>query len=274
MECRNRNLADVNQKMLNRCANSLSCEQEFSGPEVASYLMGWGDRFLSHQFVPIYWNSALSSFLNEGDVEPGEVHIFLMFVHYMQGLIIHKVTMYAFKWGAALEEYNVLDFFLNTYDGPALVTAESPLTTSHRRPASQHIPYLPDSERDHQCRVMHGTGHEMMLQFIGRWFPRNDKPETSEFYSASMLMLLKPWWQLVDLIGNEQSFCQSRAVHLDNDPEAVKVMQNIQYYYECFDAVKRSQASEVGESSDTTNGQQSNMETPATPCIEQTAIDE
>lgn len=34
-------------------------EKEFSGPEVISYLMGWGDQFMSHHFVPIYWNGVL-----------------------------------------------------------------------------------------------------------------------------------------------------------------------------------------------------------------------
>lgn len=34
----------LNKRLLQRCANTLSREQEFSGPEVVSYLMGWGDR--------------------------------------------------------------------------------------------------------------------------------------------------------------------------------------------------------------------------------------
>jgi len=33
----------VNKHLIQRCANTLSHEQEFSGPEVISYLMGWGD---------------------------------------------------------------------------------------------------------------------------------------------------------------------------------------------------------------------------------------
>lgn len=43
--------------MLNRCANALSREQEFSAPEVVSYLMGWGDRYISHHYETIYWDS-------------------------------------------------------------------------------------------------------------------------------------------------------------------------------------------------------------------------
>lgn len=55
----NQDVTSINNKLLSRCANSLTREQEFSGPEVVSYLMGWGDRFISHHFVPIYWNGVL-----------------------------------------------------------------------------------------------------------------------------------------------------------------------------------------------------------------------
>jgi len=33
---------------------------EFSASEVISYLMGWGDQFISHYFVNIYWNNMLA----------------------------------------------------------------------------------------------------------------------------------------------------------------------------------------------------------------------
>ena len=44
------------KKMVQRCVNTLSREQELSGPEVISYLMGWGDRYISHHFetVPLF----------------------------------------------------------------------------------------------------------------------------------------------------------------------------------------------------------------------------
>ena len=43
-----------NKRLLQRCANTLSREQVFSAPEVISYLMNYGDRKLSHNFVPLY----------------------------------------------------------------------------------------------------------------------------------------------------------------------------------------------------------------------------
>ncbi|KAJ3902365.1 hypothetical protein F5879DRAFT_805560 [Lentinula edodes] len=53
-EAKNKDYQQVGQWMITRCAASLSREQELSAPEVISYLMGWGDRYISHHFVPIY----------------------------------------------------------------------------------------------------------------------------------------------------------------------------------------------------------------------------
>ncbi|KAF8058223.1 hypothetical protein FPV67DRAFT_1785896, partial [Lyophyllum atratum] len=55
----NADYVDMNRKMLIRCANTLTREHECSAPEVMSYLMGWGDRFLSHLYVSIFWDTAV-----------------------------------------------------------------------------------------------------------------------------------------------------------------------------------------------------------------------
>jgi hypothetical protein len=47
----------LNKRLLQRCANTLSREQEFSAPEVSSYLCGHGDRYLSDFPVKIYLDS-------------------------------------------------------------------------------------------------------------------------------------------------------------------------------------------------------------------------
>jgi hypothetical protein len=48
-----------NKHLIQRCANALFTQQEFSGPEIVSYLMGWGDRYESHSYVPIYLDGAV-----------------------------------------------------------------------------------------------------------------------------------------------------------------------------------------------------------------------
>lgn len=60
-QVRDPDVDELNRKMINRCANALSREQEFSAPEVIGYLMGWGDRYISHHYVTIYWDSIIYS---------------------------------------------------------------------------------------------------------------------------------------------------------------------------------------------------------------------
>lgn len=46
-----------NTSFLFRCGLAINREQEFSGQQVMSYLMGWGDTIQSHTYSPIYWSS-------------------------------------------------------------------------------------------------------------------------------------------------------------------------------------------------------------------------
>lgn len=48
-------LQDKGRKLLIRCMNAVNQEQELSAPQVMSYLMGWGDVYRSHHYVPFYW---------------------------------------------------------------------------------------------------------------------------------------------------------------------------------------------------------------------------
>jgi hypothetical protein len=54
-------LADINKRLIQRCANTLSRDREFSGPEIMAYLMGWGDRFESHHYVGISVEAILAA---------------------------------------------------------------------------------------------------------------------------------------------------------------------------------------------------------------------
>ena len=56
----NFDLVTRNKKLIQRCANTLSREQELSALEVVSYLMGWGDHYISHHFETIPQFSILS----------------------------------------------------------------------------------------------------------------------------------------------------------------------------------------------------------------------
>lgn len=50
----NADISKRNKRLLQRSANTLSREQEFSAPEAISYVMGWSDRKISHHFVTMF----------------------------------------------------------------------------------------------------------------------------------------------------------------------------------------------------------------------------
>jgi hypothetical protein len=52
-----RGVHNANRLMIYRCLTALTKQQEIPAPLVMSYLMGWGDMYQSHRFVPIYWTS-------------------------------------------------------------------------------------------------------------------------------------------------------------------------------------------------------------------------
>jgi len=58
LERREMDVVKINKRLIQRCANALTTDHEFSAPEIISYLMGWGDRFQSHHYVVIYWDAA------------------------------------------------------------------------------------------------------------------------------------------------------------------------------------------------------------------------
>lgn len=45
---------DQSRRLILRCFNTLASQQEISSVQVASYLMGWPDRYCSHTFVNMY----------------------------------------------------------------------------------------------------------------------------------------------------------------------------------------------------------------------------
>ncbi|KAJ7578607.1 hypothetical protein C8J56DRAFT_725665, partial [Mycena floridula] len=45
------------KRLLQRCAYQMISNQELSAPQVASYLLGFGDHFTSHEYTNLYWTS-------------------------------------------------------------------------------------------------------------------------------------------------------------------------------------------------------------------------
>ncbi|KAF6745923.1 ATP-dependent DNA helicase PIF1 [Ephemerocybe angulata] len=273
-EARNPDFVNANKRLLQRCANSLSRDREFSAPEIISYLMGWGDRFESHHYVAIRWDLAMKSLISaypgllemsararDLEEEPGvargeqpENEAFT--VQFVDGTLDfrNQVKEYAFR-GEALAESCFLRVMLDTYDAPVPKTerrdqATEELETAPYQPGDDaprarnrggrarhdRIPYLEGYGTTTRCRIRRSRWHETLPRIVGRWFPRNNDPKTYELYCASMLMLLKPWRTLRDLKEDDGTFRQAFDAMMDSaDDWTRRVVDNIQYYYDCSD---------------------------------------
>ena len=162
-------------------------------------------------------------------------------------IIKSQVVDYQYR-GVELENYSVLDFFVDMY--------ETDITKADRqaelfdedaphgpgRPRNPRVRYLtshPKSGSVH--RVIRSPGHRNLPNFLGRWFPRNDNETIHDFYCACMLVLLKPWRDLtVDLKKPTESWTVAfEAFYTSAAPKARRAMSGIQYFHECESAAQK-----------------------------------
>ena len=159
-------------------------------------------------------------------------------------IVKSQVVDYQFR-GTELGGYNVLDFFVDTYEAHITkVDHEAELVDeeAHRgpgRPRHPRIRYLnthPKSENVH--RIIRAQGHRNLPNFLGRWLPRNDDEKTYDFYCAYMLMLLKPWRDLqADLKSPSESWTAAfEAFRASATPKVRRTLSGIQYFHECESA--------------------------------------
>ena len=108
------------------------------------------------------------------------------------------------------------------------------------RTAHDRFPYKDESGKGSRCRVLRAKGHKTMPEFIGHWFPRSDRIDERDFYTASMLLLLKPWCSIsAHLLGTHITWADSFSHFMLGAFSQVKnIITNIQYFHECLDRAK------------------------------------
>nr|GAT47250.1 predicted protein [Mycena chlorophos] len=127
---------------------------------------------------------------------------------------------------------NFYDYFTLTYHGKEL--DEQPLADAQGRPHSERVPYLASASWS-GCRIIRHQRQEINLHFIGKWFPRANGPD-SEYYSAQMLLLFKPWRSLPDLLHGFTNFAAAFSAFTSTaDSNILRIIDNMQYFYECSD---------------------------------------
>ncbi|KAF7310088.1 ATP-dependent DNA helicase [Mycena indigotica] len=217
------------------------------------YLMGWGDRYISHTFVKIYWDSATAALRRAfphlvhsagGDgVKHSEGERVKLQMEDGKLVVQDQLSQYADR-GDTLLHMNLYDFLLLTYHDGQVKARETedndavPAVRRRGRPPSERHPYLESSER-RGARVIRGPKQETALHIVGRWLPsRADSQQ--EYYSAQLLLLLKPWRKLSDLHNGHDCFVDARVAFEGSAPAEIhRLITNIEYYHECSSSAKR-----------------------------------
>ena len=173
--------------------------------------------------------------------------------------------------GESLEACNLLNFFSDTYDAKKMandreVAEDISEHVRRGRPRHERVPYLPSHPRSqtHQ-RIICPPGHNNLPNFIGRWFPRNDVPERYAFYCGCMLMLFRPWRDMiVDLKTAEQSWTEVfEEMHETTEPAQRSQVSNIQYFYQCeLSAQEHREAPNESEQAGEENGAEADVDIP------------
>ena len=143
--------------------------------------------------------------------------------------------------GDGLEDSNVLDFFVETYEEDI---KESKNTTSHwGRHRNDRIAYLHQHWKSgKKTRVKRCAGHRNLPNIIGPWFPHQDNVDGYGFYCASMLVLLKPWHHIRnDLKRDDQSWQEAFDEFLSHHVEKENlrfILSGIQFFHDCNSAAE------------------------------------
>nr|GAT52360.1 predicted protein [Mycena chlorophos] len=262
----------LNKKLFEQCANTLSRQYELSGPEVVGYLMGWGDRYISHTFAKLYWDPVVATLHkaypslrqiaptsrtaevdSEMCISNTAMSAKLSFEN-GQFVLQDQLQQYADR-GNELNEMSLYEYVLETYHDPLYDEEQQDASDSddnqpHRRvgrPAKPRVPYHPDSGRK-GARVVRGPKQETALHLLGRWLPSRSDPN-QENYSAQILTLLKPWRQLHDLKNTFETFVAAReAFERQADDRTNRIVENIQYFHECSESANRRRKQTTFES--------------------------
>lgn len=160
---------------------------------------------------------------------------------------------YEFR-GKQLEPMGFLDFILETYETAneskedeagghtEVLTDDATEVRGPGRPRSTRIAYQKEAGKPKMncCWIVRQPGHETLPRIVGKWFSRSDNDSETEFFKASMLMLLKPWRRLHELKTDGDTFeIAFEAFMSQANEKCHRVVANVQYYYECFDGAKR-----------------------------------
>lgn len=133
--------------------------------------------------------------------------------------------------GRELENYNVLDFFVDTYEEDIHTSkcdineeSDAGVIELRGRPSQPQAMYSKEHpRRTWRQRVIRGNHHRTLPNVVGRWSPRRDPSHPQyPYYCKSMLMLLKLWRRVEDLKRKQQTWTEAFEEFADSAPARLK----------------------------------------------------
>ncbi|KAG1828767.1 hypothetical protein DFJ58DRAFT_737630 [Suillus subalutaceus] len=123
------------------------------------------------------------------------------------------------------------------------VAQEEMDTLPKRTDCHLYLPYKEGtSHTRHMCAVRRNN-HDVIPHIPGQWFPHADDPECHPFYCASMLALLTPWRNIVDVKKTDEGFTSAfERFMLNASLTSCDIVNNIQYFHECSDKAKERES--------------------------------
>ena len=172
---------------------------------------------------------------------------------------------------------NVVAFFTETYDKKSYHLYANADEDGNKEPHNSNQVWY---KLEHPChrsniRIIRPNDHNTLPNFIGSYFPRNNDPETYQFYCACMLLLFKPWQCLArDLKERHNTWTTAFDRFLEIAPDIVKRMiSNIQCYHETdLDSLNNSDermtcSSKIGKCDELDNNTETLVDSQTAPAI-------
>ena len=234
--------------LLVKCANSLLSKQELSAPQVASYLLGFGDCYMSHSFHSLFWPAFENHIAQQESVDTNSVPsndsdvIIENNGNGIQASGSDVMDYISHSASAAFNGLCVWDFIATTSkerssDSIPEESGVSDCPTWGRSCNLRGFFALNHPQQHTHCLRFHDPGNRLTPVPIGRGIYHRDNIQKQEHYCRLMLTLFKPWRSLQDLKSGSDSWTEAfEAFKPSLHPYHLRVINNMQKLHECKDS--------------------------------------
>ncbi|KAJ4465138.1 hypothetical protein C8R41DRAFT_744769, partial [Lentinula lateritia] len=232
---------EKSRRLISRIVNLLSTKLELGSPMISLYLLKNPDHYTSHNFIPFYWKTYVStarSFFGENDSTSEPKLILTKRWDKIVGLsssldYTHRPVQHV--------NYNLYNWVCSFYKvakrkskDEVLSDHETGLKSSKSVKSTKGLPFLVGHPLVETHVISTRRNSSMTVpNFIGA-LPRPNKDDR-EYYCCTMLTLFCPWRTGEDLKKKDQSWHEAFEAY-DFCEQSQLYMKNMNIQFECLDA--------------------------------------